>query len=104
MYKRQLAELGHLPYRAKQPNGFPDTEAEWLSQEYLVRRIALVNNPTQIGLYKNSLPEIDISKKMVNKNFDDPKELLDVLEKLEISNEVSNSLIAVLCSRKVLKV
>ena len=50
------------------------------------------------------LPEIDISKKMVNKNFDDPKELLDVLEKLEINNEVSNSLIAVLCSRKVLKV
>ena len=45
---------------------------------------------------------------MVNKNFDDPKELLDVLEKLEINNkysrEVSNSLIAVLCSRKVLKV
>ena len=99
-----LAELGHLPYRAKQPNGFPDTEAEWLSQEYLVRRIALVNNPTQIGLYKNSLPEIDISKKMVNKNFDDPKELLEVLDKLEINNEGSNSLIATLCSRKVLKV
>ena len=99
-----LAELGHLPYRAKQPNGFPDTEAEWLSQEYLVRRIALVNNPTQIGLYKNSIPEIDISKKMVNKNFDDPKELLEVLEKLEINNESSNSLIATLCSRKVLKV
>ena len=99
-----LAELGHLPYRAKQPNGFPDTEAEWLSQEYLVRRIALVNNPTQIGLYKNSLPEIDISKKLVNKNFDDPKELLEVLEKLEINNEGSNSLIATLCSRKVLKV
>ena len=99
-----LAELGHLPYRAKQPNGFPDTEVEWLSQEYLVRRIALVNNPTQIGLYKNSIPEIDISKKNINKNFDNPKELLDVLEKLEINNEVSNSLIAVLCSRKVLKV
>jgi uncharacterized protein (DUF1800 family) len=99
-----LAELGHLPYRAKQPNGFPDTEAEWLSQEYLVRRIALVNNPTQIGLYKNSIPEIDISKKMVNKNFDNPKELLEVLRKLEINNEGSNSLIALLCSRKVLKV
>ena len=54
-------------------------------------------------MYKRQ-PEIDVSKKMVNKNFDDPKELLDVLEKLEINNEVSNSLIAVLCSRKVLKV
>ena len=35
---------------------------------------------------------------------DDPKELLEVLEKLEINNESSNSLIATLCSRKVLKV
>ena len=99
-----LGELGHLPFRAKQPNGFPDTEAEWLSQEYLVRRIALVNNPTQIGLYKNSLPLMDISKKMVNKNFDDPRELLDILKKLKYKNSNSNPLIAVLCSRKVLKV
>jgi uncharacterized protein (DUF1800 family) len=107
-----LGELGHLPFRAKQPNGFPDNEAEWLSQEYLVRRIALVNNPAQIGLYKNSFgtftisdsePLIDIIRKMVNKNFDKPRELLDVLEKLEKKNKNSNSLIAVLCSRKVLK-
>ena len=107
-----LGELGHLPFRAKQPNGFPDNEAEWLSQEYLVRRIALVNNPAQIGLYKNSFgtftisdsePLIDIIRKMVNKNFDKPTELLDVLEKLEKKNKNSNSLIAVLCSRKVLK-
>ena len=41
---------------------------------------------------------------MVNKNFDEPKELLDVLEKLENKNNNSNSLIAILCSRKVLKV
>ena len=57
-----LAELGHLPFRAKQPNGFPDTASEWLSQEYLVRRIALINNPVQIGLYKNLTPFIDIIK------------------------------------------
>ena len=107
-----IGELGNLPFRSKQPNGFPDTEAEWLSQEYLVRRIALVNNPAQIGLYKNSFgtftisdsePLIDIIRKMVNKNFDKPTELLDVLEKLEKKNKNSNSLIAVLCSRKVLK-
>ena len=107
-----LAELGHLPFRAKQPNGFPDTQDEWLSQEYLVRRIALVNNSTQIGLYKHSFgnftisdsePLIDIIKKLVNKNFDKPKELLDVLKKLKNKNKNSNSLIAVLCSRKVLK-
>ena len=41
---------------------------------------------------------------MVNKNFDDPRELLGILRKLENKNSNSNSLIAVLCSRKVLKV
>ena len=105
-----LAELGHLPFRAKQPNGFPDTASEWLSQEYLVRRIALINNPVQIGLYKNLTPFIDIAKKVVNKNFDDPEELLSVLGKLILHNDNSKSyslestepLIAVLCSRKVL--
>jgi uncharacterized protein (DUF1800 family) len=105
-----LAELGHLPFRAKQPNGFPDIASEWLSQEYLVRRIALINNPVQIGLYKNLTPFIDIAKGVVNKNFDDPEELLSVLDKLILQNNNSKSyslestepLIAVLCSRKVL--
>ena len=41
---------------------------------------------------------------MVIKNFDDPSELLGILRKLENKNSNSNSLIAVLCSRKVLKV
>ena len=98
-----LAELGHLPFRAKQPNGFPDTTAEWLSQEYLVRRIALINNPYQIGIYENSVPLIDITKKLVKQNFDDPSKLLKVLSDLELDNKASQSLIAILCSRKVLK-
>jgi uncharacterized protein (DUF1800 family) len=102
-----LGELGHLPFRAKQPNGFPDTEAEWLSQEYLVRRIALINNPVQIGLYKNSLSFMDIAKTVVKKNFDNPRELLSVLDKLKLNNKNTKSkssepLIAILCSRKVL--
>jgi len=98
-----LAELGHLPFRAKQPNGFPDTKDEWLSQEYLVRRIALINNPVQIGLYTNSLPLIDISKKVVEQNFDEPEKFLKFLNSLEFKNEQSKSLISILCSRKVLK-
>ena len=98
-----LAELGHLPFRAKQPNGFPDTTAEWLSQEYLVRRIALINKPYQIGIYENSVPLIDITKKLVKQNFDEPSKLLKVLSNLELDNKASQSLIAILCSRKVLK-
>ena len=49
------AELGHKPFRAKQPNGFPDTEAEWLSPEYLVRRLSLINNAKRFGLRPNDL-------------------------------------------------
>jgi len=98
-----LAELGHLPFRAKQPNGFPDTKDEWLSQEYLVRRIALINNPIQIGLYTNSLQLINISKKVVEQNFDEPEKFLKFLNSLELKNEQSKSLISILCSRKVLK-
>ena len=108
---RILGELGHLPFRAKQPNGFPDTAVEWLSQEYLVRRIALINNASQFGLYKNSLPFIDIAKKLVNKNFDDPEKMISILNKLKLNNtkskfnsiDSSQFLISVLCSRKVLK-
>ena len=102
--KNILAELGHLPFRAKQPNGFPDTINNWLSQEYLVRRIALINNPTQIGLYKNSVSLFDISKRVVEQNFDNPEILLKILNNLYLKNEQAKSLIAILCSRKVLKV
>ena len=102
--KNILAELGQLPFRAKQPNGFPDTINNWLSQEYLVRRIALINNPTQIGLYKNSVSLFDISKRVVEQNFDNPEILLKILNNLYLKNEQAKSLIAILCSRKVLKV
>ena len=70
--------------------------------------------PIIIDLYaeENEIFEelIDIIKKVVNKNFDDPEELLSVLDKLILHNNNSKSyslestepLIAVLCSRKVL--
>jgi uncharacterized protein (DUF1800 family) len=100
--KNILAELGHLPFRAKQPNGFPDTKNEWLSQEFLVRRIALINNPIQIGLKINS-SLIDISKTVVEQNFDEPEKFINLLNSLELHKEKSKSLISILCSGKVLK-
>jgi len=33
-----LREIGHSPYRAKQPNGWSDVEADWVSPELLLRR------------------------------------------------------------------
>jgi hypothetical protein len=102
-----LAELGHLPFRAKQPNGFPDTEAEWLSQEYLVRRISLINNPSQIGLPNNKASGLKIAKTVIEKNIDDPKDKLAILDTLENEGSLSTRsypLIATLCSERILKV
>jgi hypothetical protein len=50
---------------------------------------------------------MDIAKIVVKKNFDNPRELLSVLDKLNLNNKNTKSkssepLIAILCSRKVL--
>ena len=102
-----LAELGHLPFRAKQPNGFPDTEAEWLSQEYLVRRISLINNPSQIGLPKDKSLGLEIAKAVIEKNIDDPEDNLAILNALGKEGSYttrSYPLIAALCSERILKI
>ena len=37
--KWALEELGHLPYRPAQPNGWSDFEADWISPELIIRRL-----------------------------------------------------------------
>ena len=39
--EKLLKELGHHPYRAKQPNGWSDISIDWLSPELLIRRLVL---------------------------------------------------------------
>ena len=34
-----LREIGNSPYRAKQPNGWSDVEADWVSPELLLRTV-----------------------------------------------------------------
>ena len=41
--QRALNELGHEPLASEQPNGYPDTEASWISPEFLIRRMALAS-------------------------------------------------------------
>ena len=36
-----LRQLGHDPFRPKQPNGWPDTEIEWVSPELILRRFII---------------------------------------------------------------
>lgn len=38
-----MSDMGHNPFRPSQPNGWPDTEAEWLSPELLIRRLTMAN-------------------------------------------------------------
>ena len=101
---RVLAELGHKPFRAKQPNGFPDTEAEWLSPEYLVRRLSLINNAKRFGLRPNDLDMPAFIDSVINRNFDAPKELYEFVTGLGDHTSPSNQLVALFCSARMLKV
>jgi uncharacterized protein (DUF1800 family) len=101
---RVLAELGHKPFRAKQPNGFPDTEAEWLSPEYLVRRLSLINNAKRFGLRPNDLDMPAFIDSVINRNFDAPKELYEFVNGLGSHTSSSNQLVALFCSERMLKV
>ena len=101
---RVLAELGHKPFRAKQPNGFPDTEAEWLSPEYLVRRLSLINNAKRFGLRLNDLDMPAFIDSVINRNFDAPKELYEFVTGLGSHASSSNQIVALFCSERMLKV
>ena len=101
---RVLAELGHKPFRAKQPNGFPDTEAEWLSPEYLVRRLSLINNAKRFGLRPNDLDMPAFIDSVINRNFDAPKELYEFVTGLGDHTSPSNQLVALFCSERTFKV
>ena len=101
---RVLAELGQKPFRAKQPNGFPDTEAEWLSPEYLVRRLSLINNAKRFGLRPNDLDMPAFINSVINRNFDAPKELYEFVNGLGDHTSPSNQLVALFCSERMLKV
>ena len=39
-----LNEVGHSPYRPKQPNGWSDYEVDWISPELLLRRLWFASN------------------------------------------------------------
>ncbi|MDA9170733.1 DUF1800 domain-containing protein [Alphaproteobacteria bacterium] len=78
-----MRELGHSPFRAEQPNGFPDTELEWMSPELLIRRLGLVNieKLNRLGLQNNNITNI------LTNNFDNSDEILSHFIKLKRNNE-----------------
>ena len=74
--QKYLKELGHNPYRPDQPNGFPDSKADWLSPELLIRRFTFANRFSQ-GIHQ---PDVFDVGDMIAKNFDNPEEMHDLIK------------------------
>ena len=72
--------LGHHPYRPSQPNGWPDTEAEWLSPELLIRRLAMARRISRDSI---KVPVMHIS---IPKNFDNANEVSAYMKKIKEAN------------------
>ena len=84
--KSVMYGLGHHPYRPSQPNGWPDTEAEWLSPELLIRRLAMARRISREAV---KAPVTHIS---IPKNFDNADEVSDYMKKIkEASNRFYDS-------------
>ena len=74
-----LRELGHHPYRAKQPNGWSDNSEDWLSPELLIRRLVYGNRSYAYSKTKNN--NVEFYEKIVSKNFDNPEKILRYINK-----------------------
>jgi uncharacterized protein (DUF1800 family) len=67
-------EMGHHPYRPAQPNGWPDTEAEWLSPELLIRRLAVAREMSDRTRHNPAFSQ------SIARNFDSERGLIDYLK------------------------
>lgn len=70
-----MREMGHNLLAPAQPNGWPDTSAEWLSPELLIRRLAaarMLTNKREIA------PRINYEE-VLRKNFDTQDDILPLL-------------------------
>ncbi len=68
-----MREIGLLPYRPAQPNGYSDMSSDWLSPELLIRRLTFASESgTKVR------KDIDFNA-VVEKNFDKVEEIKDYL-------------------------
>jgi len=74
-----LRELGHLPYRPKQPNGWSDFEEDWISPELIIRRLIMASKISNYGLSRDS----EVIKMIVENNFDNPNEIFDLISNID---------------------
>ena len=74
-----LREIGHSPYRAKQPNGWSDLEVDWVSPELLLRRFwfASVELPM---LVKSGNRSHDFILACLKNNFEDHENMASLID------------------------
>ncbi len=77
--ERLLKNLGHHPYRAKQPNGWSDHSDDWMSPELLIRRLVFASKSRKFIKLENDNEEF--YEKIINKNFDNPDKILNYTKK-----------------------
>ena len=82
----KLSELGHNPYGSKQPNGFSDLEADWISPELLIRRLVSAKDSFELTKSKNN--NFKFYKNIVHKNFDNPEKIFQYLDKAKRAYEI----------------
>ena len=99
--KGVLKQLGHLPFRPKQPNGFSDLEVDWLSPELLLRRISLLNTIANRRRSFNQ-PKLTIEKvpELIEKNFDNHHEVLSLITQ---ASSISDKFISLFASKWMLR-
>ena len=86
-----LNEVGHSPYRPKQPNGWSDYEVDWVSPELLLRRLWFASNeiPNHVKIenYSHSFMSLCLEK-----NFDDHERMTSMIKDLKINKITKNDL------------
>ena len=86
-----LNEVGHSPYRPKQPNGWSDYEVDWISPELLLRRLWFASNeiPNHVKIenYSHSFMSLCLER-----NFDNYERMISMIEDLKINKITKNDL------------
>ena len=81
-----LEDIGHHPYRAKQPNGWSDHSADWISPELLIRRLVYAKASYNFAKIENNKNE-EYYVNMVLNNFDNPNKIMKYLNQKNRSVE-----------------
>ena len=81
-----LNEIGHNPFRPAQPNGWPDTEAEWISPELILRRFQFSNRLFRFPLYEARKKHGADFEAAIKLNFDEHETILKKIDHKKLNN------------------